>query len=125
MKLYIGEEYLGEAIAKLSLKTEDYGVVTVRFYGNGYIDESFNGEDFTEPYFSPSFIRTMSFQLKKETLDYIKEEEEECYKNTVWSHDPEDINCPCKDCLKNERYKRKLKEKYGKKIKIKKFKIIK
>lgn len=132
MKIYIGEEDLGDAIAKVCLKTEEYGVVTIRFYGNGYIDESFDGEDFSEPYFSPSFIRTVAFELKKKTLDYIKDEEQECFENTVWTHDPEYEDCPCKECTKKQRYKRKLQNKYSKqnkiiekKIKMRKLRIVK
>lgn len=98
MKLYIGEEDLKGAIAKVTIDLPEYGVATFRMYGDGYVDESFFGEDFCEPYYSPSTIRMIAFELKKYTLEYLKDEEIKAFEDTVWTHDEEWDDCPCKDC---------------------------
>lgn len=101
MKLYIGEENIDGMIAKLTLRLPEDGVATFRFFGDGYVDESFYGEDFCEPYYSPSFIRTLAFKLKQLALEELKDEEVEAFNNTVYTHEEElaqEGECPCKEC---------------------------
>ena len=111
MNVYIGQEDIGEAIAKVTLDLPDYGIATFRMYGNGYVDESFFGEAFSEPYYSPATIRMIAFELKKHTLEYLKDEEIKTFNETVWTHDAEmaeNEECPCHKCSLENNKKLKL-----------------
>lgn len=90
-------------VAILTIKMSEKDFITYRFYGNDILDNSFNSVDFSEKYFSPSSIRTISHILKEKALSSLKEEEVEAFNNTVWTHDQEMANeglCPCKECVK-------------------------